>query len=225
MLTLYAKNLSGDCLPLSVPASSAWKTFGRMLVARLCPEEPSRLSLLPPLERGEGESEEKEHSYAVCVRTERDEENVTRAVLHLPAWGENHVWADGDIVSYLLQPLPAIYVSPHCTQWVPHFYIPSYSQDPVNVYAYYTLTLCYQHNLRPVYQYVFLYHVATKRFVRRPDVAYNDHMRARGNWLTLADHATFWTNFSEMVQSDPALSEEYREALVGYEGELRLPCA
>ena len=224
MLTLYAKNLAGDCLPLSVPASTAWKTLGCMLVVQFCPEEPSRLSLFPPLE-GEGEVDEKEHSHAVRVTIEQDEENVEHAILQLPAWGENRVWADGDIVSYLIQPLPPIYVSPHCTQGLPHFYVPSYSQDPANVYVYYTLTLCYNHNLHPIYQYAFLYHLATKRFVRRPDFEYNDHIQVRGDWLTLADHATFWTDFSEMVQSDPALIMEYREALVGYEGNLQLPTA
>jgi hypothetical protein len=81
MLTIYAKSLSGEITPLSVPADNTWHSLHALLASIVCPDDPMRLVLLP-------DSEEK-----------KDE------------WDESKEWKDGDSLIYLVNDPPVYQIT------------------------------------------------------------------------------------------------------------------
>ena len=71
-MLIYAKSISGDIIPLTISSLEIWKSIHITLANIVCPDDQSRLVLLPST------CEEKD---------EKDEE-----------WGLNYPWKDGDCV-------------------------------------------------------------------------------------------------------------------------------
>jgi hypothetical protein len=200
-ITLYAKSLSGDVIPVSVPTLQTWHEIHPRLAAVVCPDDPSRLVLLP-LPNNESESESESG-------TESDDEKETI----YPTWGLFREWKEGDSLLYMIKDLEPFQIS--YTKCICKIEEDDRTKAPYYVIDVYIEPLnCNRSFGWPAschYRYQFLYSLQNNHFIHRSNYTLDED--EQWIYLTIRDNATYWTSPYEMIQSDESIPSRFHYAL------------
>ncbi len=186
MLTIYAKSLSGEITPLSAPAQNTWRALRPLLARIVCPEDPTRLVLLP------GPEEKKDD-------LERDN----------PHWGLFHEWKDGDSLFYLVND-PPVYqiIYPKYPPRIFHYLDNKTPYYLIEILIYPSQDIVNSSESFSIKRYSFLFSYKDNTFLSGSDFeTYEDD---EDEVLSIKRHATRWTSLYEMIQKDCFIPDRFR---------------
>jgi hypothetical protein len=196
-ITLYAKSLSGDVISLSVPTLQTWHEIHPRLAAMVCPDDPSRLVLLPtPREVSESGSD-----------SESDDE---KDVIY-PTWGLFREWKDGDSLLYMIKDLEPFQISYTKCMCKIEEYDPT--KTPYYIIDIYIEPLNCNRSIRLscLYRYQFLYSIVENHFIHQSNYTLDEDKP--WTFLTLHANVIYWTSLYEMIQSDESIPSRFHYAL------------
>lgn len=194
MLTIYAQSLTGDIISISVPEIQTWYAIQKTLVEKVCPEDPSRLVILPyPESKEESESDD----------------DFDELANYSTSWGLFRSWKNGDSVMYLLNDLEPFQV--RFSKWMTRMFDYLDSKTTYYVSSIHIECLEKSDSQSPLFSYYFLYSPTTGTYIRSSDFEIEeDDMET---FLNIRSHAIRWNNIYDMLETDEDIPSRFRHAI------------
>jgi hypothetical protein len=183
MLTIYAKSLSGEITPLSVPADNTWLNLHALLASIVCPDDPTRLVLLPDTE-----------------------EKTDELGSDHPQWGQLQEWKDGDSLVYFVNDPPVYQIT--YSEYPPRMFDYLDSKTPYYLIGIYIYSPSDSYHIM---SYSFLFSYKDNTFISQSD--FSECEDDEDTYLSIKRGAVRWTSLYEMIHSDQTLHSCYRRSV------------
>ncbi len=190
MISVYAKNLGGNIITLSVPSENTWNSINTSLSTLLCSDDPSRLILLPFSSECDEECDE-----------EYDEKGEEETID--PLWGLNYEWKDGDSVLYFIKD-----ARPICVNF--DKYSSDYSYKDIHYYIV-NIKVIDAESESNLFEYSFAFSYEKNIYIRSSQfyIEYDEE----NSYLNIDKNATKWSCIYDMINYDESIPSPFRYAI------------